>query len=54
MRSLASFVVMLAAITALLTPQARPSAVLLGTYTYGTFYGMKLALSQEKTEFKET
>ncbi len=36
-KSLASFVVMLAAITARLTPQALPSAILLGTYTYGTF-----------------
>ncbi len=53
-RSLASFVVMLAAITALLTPQARPSAVLLGTYTYGTFYSMILALSTEKENFKST
>jgi hypothetical protein len=35
--SLASFVVILAAMTALLTPQALPRAVLLGTYTYGQF-----------------
>jgi hypothetical protein len=33
---------MLAAITALLTPQARPKAVLLGTYTYGTFCNIEL------------
>lgn len=33
MSSLCSFVVMLALITALLTPQALPKAVLLGTYT---------------------
>ena len=32
-RSLASFVVILAAMTARLTPQALPKAVLLGTYT---------------------
>lgn len=37
MSSLASFVVMLALITALETPQALPRAVLEGTYTYGTF-----------------
>ena len=38
MRSLASLVVMLAAITERDTPAARPKAVLLGTNTYGTFY----------------
>lgn len=37
MSSLASFVVMLAAMTARDTPLARPNATLLGTYTYGTF-----------------
>lgn len=32
-----SLTVMLALMTALETPQARPRAILLGTYTYGTF-----------------
>ena len=41
--SLFSFVVMLAAMTGLVTPQARPSAALEGTKTYGTFYGKEMS-----------
>jgi len=37
MRSLDSFEVKLAAITALLTSQARPNEIFDGTYTYGVF-----------------
>jgi hypothetical protein len=55
--SLASLVVTLAAITGLLTPQARPRAVLDGRKTYGTFLSSQrrgLDVGGEDDEFTDT